>query len=46
MESLLHSVRGVHKHAGIGIQINTLQTQGNEMTLIHCCFNVTTLKQR
>ena len=45
-ESLLHRVLGVHKHAGIGIQINTLQTQGNQMTLIHCCFNVTTLKQR
>ena len=45
-ESLLHRVLGVHKHAGIGIQINTLQTQGNQMTLIHCCFNVATLKQR
>ena len=45
-ESLSHKVHGVHKQAGIGIQINNLQTQGVEITLIQCCFNVTTLKQR
>ena len=33
-ESLLHRVHGVHKQAGLGAQINTLQTQGVEMTLI------------
>ena len=45
-ESLLHRVPGVHKQAGIGAQINTLQTQGIEIILIQCCFKVTTLKQR
>ena len=45
-ESLLHKVHGVHKQTGIGVQINNLQTLGVEITLIQCCFNVTTLKQR
>ena len=45
-EWLLHRVRGVYKQALIGTQINTLQIQGVEITLIQCCFNVTTLKQR
>ena len=44
-ESPLHGTPGVHKQAGAGIQINTLQTQGVEISLIQCCFNVTTLKQ-
>ena len=44
-ESLLHRVPGVHEQAGIDVQINTLQTQGVEITLIQCCFKVTTLKQ-
>ena len=44
-ESLLHRVPSVHKQAGIGVQINPLQTQGVEITLIQCCFNVTTVKQ-
>ena len=35
-----------HKQAAIGVQISTMQTQGVEITLIQCCFNVTTLKQR
>ena len=43
---MLHRVPGVHKQAGISAQINTLQTQGVEITLIQCCFNVTRLKQR
>ena len=30
----------------VWVQINNLQTQGVEITLIQCCFNVTTLKQR
>ena len=30
----------------LSVQINDLQTQGVEITLIQCCFNVTTLKQR
>ena len=30
----------------VSVQINNLQTQGVEITLIQCCFNVTTLKQR
>ena len=46
-ESLSHRVPGVHKQASIDVQINTLQkTQGFDVTLIQCCFNVTTLKQR
>ena len=44
-ESLLHKVHGVHKQTGIGVQINNLKTWGVEITLIQCCFNVTTLKQ-
>ena len=28
----------------VSVQINNLQTQGVEITLIQCCFNVTTLK--
>ena len=44
--SLLHKVHGVHKQIGIDVQINNLQTRGVEITLIQCCFNVTTLKQR
>ena len=44
--SLLHKVHGVHKQTGIGVQMNNLQTQGLEITLSQCCFNVTTLKQR
>ena len=44
-ESFLHWVPGVHKEASIGVQINTLQTQDVEITLIQCCLNVTTLKQ-
>ena len=31
-ESLLHRVPGVHKQGGIALQINTLQTQGVEIT--------------
>ena len=45
-ESLLHRVPGVHKQVGIADQVNTLQTQWIEITLIQCCFNITTLKQR
>ena len=45
-ESLFHRVPSVNWQAGIGFQINTLQTQGNEITLIQCCFNVTQVKQR
>ena len=30
----------------MSVQINNLQTQGLEMNLIQCCFNVPTLKQR
>ena len=36
----------VHKQPGIGIQINTLQTERVEINLIQCCLNVTTIKQR
>ena len=45
-ESFLHRVPVVHKQTAIGVQINTLQTKGVEITLIQCCFNVTMLKQR
>ena len=44
--SLLHRVYGVHRKAGIGVQINNLETQEVLITLIQFCFNVTTLKQR
>ena len=44
-ESLLHRLPGVHEQAGIGIQVNTLQTQWVQIFLIQCCFNVTKLKQ-
>ena len=43
--SLLHRVYGVHRQAGIGVQINNLQTQEVEMTLIQFYFYVSTLKQ-
>ena len=36
-------VPGVHKQAGTGVQTNALQKQEVE---IHCCFNVTPLRQR
>ena len=39
-------MHGVHKQTGIGVQVNNLQKRGIEITLIQCCFNVTTLKQR
>ena len=44
--SLLHRVYGVHRQAGIGVQINNLKTQGVVITLIQFCFNITPLKQR
>ena len=46
MESFLNRVSAVYKQVGIGFKINTRQTQRVEVTLIQCCFNVTTLKQR
>ena len=45
-ESPLIRVSGVPKQASFSVQINILQTQGVEITLIQCCFNVTTLNQR
>ena len=45
-KSFLRRVPGVHKQDGIGIQINTLQTQGIEITLIHMLFQDKTLKHR
>ena len=33
-ESLLHKVSSVHKQTSSGIETNTLQTQGMEITLI------------
>ena len=49
-KSFLHRVPGVHKQDGIGVQINTLQTQGIEITLIHMLFqrhdSETALNQR
>ena len=45
-ESLLHRVYGVHRKAGIGVQINNLETQEVLITLIQFYFNVKTLKQR
>ena len=45
-ESFLHRVHGVHKQAGISVQINNLEIQTAEITLIQCYFNVTTRKQR
>ena len=34
-EFFLHRVHGVHRQAGIGIQINNLQTQRVEITMNH-----------
>ena len=45
-KSFLRRVPGAHKQDGIGIQINTLQTQGIEITLIYMLFQDKTLKQR
>ena len=46
-EFLLHRAHGVHRQASIGVQINNLEHRGLvEITLIHCFFNFTTLKQR
>ena len=46
-EFLLHRAHGVHRQSSIGVQINNLEHRGLvEITLIHCFFNFTTLKQR
>ena len=36
-ESHLNRAPVVYKQTGIGVQINTLQTQGVEIILIQCC---------